>query len=191
MQLRKPLKVLNEKEAPLSYRCDMCGVALKHSTTCNTCFSRKLYIIERNRARKAKIIEDNGQPVWNPRNEGDWDDGYSSSLDAALEYWYDQHEDGEEPPFFVFCTRENIPKINIHRLVEELGDKSGLDDFNPDELPKMESLYKAIEDFNQAQAPTSWDVDYSRLIVIDPIRFERYLNEDKDGNPDIRYQTED
>lgn len=185
------------------HTCRSCGQQMESQwQTCNDCTSRSSYKTNRDRARKAEIVPDTKEPVWCNWSSGEWQEGYSSSLEAHLEAWEEQHADGafdaagnwsltEEippPPPFVFCCNPITPQVCQQSIDESLVDELH-EDFDVADLDGHDALCDAVEAFNKRQGPTSWTIDYSRVIVIDPVRFEEYLSTGWDGKPDVNYRA--
>lgn len=180
------------------HRCRTCGKQMESQwQTCSECTSRSSYNRERDRARKAQIVNDDGNPVW-----CHWSKGYSSSLAAHLEAWDEQHADGAfdaagnwslteptpPPPPFVFCCDPITPQVDQQSIDESMSDEMH-EDFDVTDLPGHAALCDAVEAFNKLQGPGSWTIDYDRVIVIDQARFEEYLATDWDGLPDVKYRS--
>lgn len=177
--------------------CASCGTPVdQHKHTCEQCWQVKRYREDRALARKAKIIGDTREPVCDPLWQGEWGDGYSPTLADHMDWWQDEHgtpegepvpDDAPEPPAFVYATTPVVPTIDIDQICEHLTEEMH-EDATVDDLYGFDILAAAIEAFNKAQSGTSWMIDYSRVIVIDPVRFAAYLGTDWDGTPDIRWR---
>ncbi len=169
-------------------RCG-CGAYLKTTGmfSCDACYARKEFLTDQKRARKARIIEDDGEPVWSPWGAGEWGDGYSSDLDAHL---LSAEDDGLDPPPFVCATRPMVAEVDIEAIYERIAEDQH-EDFEPSDLPGYEALCQAIHDFNAQQRVTSFEADWSRIIVVDQARFKAFLETDANGVPDLRYTPTD
>ena len=96
-------------------------------------------------------------------------------------------EPAPPPPSFVFATTPCTPLLDQDWIDEHLADDMH-EDFDPFDCPGYADLAAAIERFNSLQKPTTYFVDYKRVIVIDHARFAEYLESSWDGTPDVRYQ---
>lgn len=169
-------------------RCNGCGREIeRQQSTCIECRSRQSWERTRDRARKAKIIEDRGEPVCCEQSGGEWGEGYSSSVEAHLDYWADDHLGRSTPPPFVFATTPCTPQVDQQQIDESMMDELH-EDFEITDLPGHDELCAAVETFNSRQTPASYMVDYTRVIVLDAERFAAYLEETWHGTPDVRYR---
>lgn len=181
-------------------RCSGCGREVdRQKGKCTECWSRQSFERVRNLARKARIVEDNGEPVCCEQFSGSWGEGYSHDLASHLEAWEEERggwaNTGEAddvwivppPPPFVFATTPCVPEVSQEQIDESMLDELH-EDFDITDLPGHAELCDAVERFNAAQGPASYMVDYTRVIVLDPVRFAAYLEETWSGTPDVNYR---
>lgn len=183
-------------------RCRGCGVAIdRQQSKCRECWSRDSFERTRDMARKAQIIEDDGESVCCEQSSGEWREGYSSSIEAHLQAWDEQmgewtnrgpHPSSREwvcppPPPFVFATTPCTPQVDQQQIDESMAEDL-YEDFDVTDLPGHDALCAAIERFNAIQRPASYMVDYTRVIVLDAERFAEYLEETWSGTPDVNYR---
>lgn len=147
-----------------------CGAEIEKCwTMCHTCRERK-------RLRGATVVTDYSGPVFLNGARGDWQEGYSSDVDALRE----SHEDwDEEPPAYCHpCT--SIPlRLDIERIIESACSDQHED--APEQIEGYDDLAAAVEAFNEAQTCVTYWSDTSRVIVLDQARFEALIAEPEGG----------
>lgn len=75
------------------------------------------------------------------------------------------------------------------RLMRAVTAAAYVDKSDVADLTGHDDLCSAVKAFNKRRGPTSWSIDYARVIVVDQARFEEYLATDFDGLPDVRYRS--
>lgn len=131
-------------------------------TACATCR-------ERHRLERAAIVTGYTGPVQSDQVYGsEWGDGYSSSINALLEYC-----DGDQPAYCWPCTP--IPlRLDVDQILESACDDQHEDAY--DQIIGMDDLAQAIDVFNERQTCISYYPDHTRVIVLDRERFDALLH---------------
>lgn len=145
--------------------CD-CGVELEDGrTVCAGCRERKKLL---------KAVEIDAQSyqgaVSAPIGEGEWGEGYSSGVDAMLE-WCDDY--GVDRPAYCFPCTSRVLALNVESIIE-----NAVDDMHEDAMDEVEAaddLIAFIEQWNKRQHCTTYYEDSSRIIVLDRDRFNALI----------------
>jgi hypothetical protein len=147
--------------------CD-CGVEVDGGwTACADCRERKKLL-------KAVGIDAQSYqgPVSAPIGEGEWGEGYSSDIEAMLE-WCDDH--GVDRPAYCFPCTSKVLALNADSILE-----GALDDMHEDACDQVEDgdeLFAFVEQWNKRQHCTTYYEDPSRIIVLDRDRFNALIAE--------------
>lgn len=145
-------------------KCE-CGAEIeKHWTACSACRERKML----NKATLIDMATHDG-PV-SAESEGDWGDGYSSSIEAMIEAC---HEHGEPVPAYCHPCHEQHLRLDPDSLLENAVD--GMHEDAGDQIEAADELSDFIAGWNAKQRCVSYYADRSRVIVIDQKRFDDLL----------------
>ena len=125
----------------------------------------------RERLKSARIIEKPTHDwVYSPGLDVDCDDYFQ--LDNINDYFEET-----EKPFFAFdCEEERWNGIDIDVAIDE-----SLWDFYDDAAAQItqsdyNELKKFVDDWNKKQNVVQYIPNYTRIIVLDAVRFEKFLN---------------
>lgn len=154
--------------------CTICGVEVEQPwTACRPCR-------ERNSLQKCAIIHraEWTDPVQHDGMAGEWGEGYSSSVNALLEAWADEHwvKIGPQhpPPAYCWPCKPSKFEIDPERALE-----SALEEMHEDacdQIVDADEFYDFIEAWNAKQTIITWYPDHSRVIVLDQVRFEHLIS---------------
>lgn len=148
------------------YHCSDCGAAVdRYRTRCGTCFRRA-------RLQKATQIEPHHHtgPVFHPDYDGDWGEGFSSSIQVLLDYCHD--EDLEPPAYVHPCTARPL-RIDVEDLFEQLTDERH--ETAADGIIAARELEEFIGAWNEKQTYHDYVEDHTTVIVLDRERFEALI----------------
>jgi len=146
--------------------CSVCGVGVdKYWTMCAT---------HRLQARLRRAVQVDGgswaDPVQSNELEGDWGEGFSSNIDALLE-WCDD-ESTLAPIFCYPCNPTNL-RLDAEQMLEHV--TSDMHEEANDEIVDANGLHDFIAAWNAKQTCVSWYPDTTRVIVLDEARFAALL----------------
>lgn len=172
------------KAAP-RVKCYGCGAITGTTTgTCSACWEVRKFREEQQRLRRATVIQAESHNDYVFADGYGYHDGYFESLDDLLDHC---DCEGCEPPCFVHpCAPTTPPSLDADWICESIVEEQH-EDFAASDLAGFEELEKAVEAFNARQTSYSWMWDSSRVIVLDHVRFDALLSEDRNGLPDVRY----
>ena len=127
---------------------------------------------ERNKLLRAVEIEATGysDPVYSDECGGEWNEGYSSSLDALRE-WCEDHE--VAMPAYVHPCDETAFALDPAHILE-----SALDEHHEDAADQVvdeEGLEAFLKEWNAKQTLRSCFPDTKRVIVLDQERFDALI----------------
>ena len=87
----------------------------------------------------------------------------------------DDYCDETEKPFFVFdCDQERWDGIDVYDTIQD--SLFGFYDGAESQITDYEELEKFIESWNKKQNVVQYIANYTRIIVLDAVRFEKFLN---------------
>ena len=159
---------------PEHHACNMCGADVeKYRNLCSDCTDLV-------RLRKAARIaeEDWTDPVHLDGVSGGWGEGFFGSVDELHDVCADNAwvEFGPQlpPPAYCWPCKPQHLHLDVDRLLEQAVDDMHED--AADEIVDADGLAAFIEAWNAKQTCVSWYPDHSRVVVLDPVRFEEMLN---------------
>lgn len=147
-----------------------CGTELEKGwTACAPCR-------ERNKLKRAKIIDaKNYDGAVCADVNGEWDEGYSSSVAAMLQ-WCEEHDE-PIPAYCHPCTEQHL-RLDAGDLLDQATD--GMHEDACDQVVDADSLIAFLKDWNAKQTCISYFEDRTRVIVLDQERFDALIT---DPNP--------
>jgi len=188
-----PVKLVRESDgAAVAHACATCGRVYslndafaerccdRHCEDCNASlspdFRKQPYTVcdrcraKREAARDAAMIAKASRvpaseydgPVY---VDGAWNDGYLRDLDEFEEWWECEHDESDPMPSEVWaCTTRRIQIPSADSIVEQ----ATQDEYDGayDAMPPIDALQAAIDVYNASVTAESWEVDYSRRIVL-------------------------
>lgn len=87
----------------------------------------------------------------------------------------DVYFDEIEKPFFVFdCDQERWDGIEVYEIINS--SLCNFYDGAESQITDYEELEKFIESWNKKQNVVQYIANYTRIIVLDAVRFEKFLN---------------
>lgn len=152
----------------------LCGNEIydRYRIKCTACLFADARAKEIETLRKATVIEPtgHGEAVFCDGAFGDWEDGYSSSVDALIEAYEDE---GEPLPAYCHpCTPQYLQldaDIILERAVADMHEDAA------DQIVDANSVYAFCDEWNKKQTSATWYPDNSRIIILDETRFAELL----------------
>lgn len=148
------------------YLCSKCGNATggRIWLVCDACRAADESAKERERFEKAEKLT-----AWDGwvYLEGTGREGYSESLSDFYDNWGDNHDEGGEPPKYVWaCQPRKIVKAHLDDILEPMMDDA-YEDFDPETLNGLDELQAALDKFNAAnKGAISYEIDYSKAVLL-------------------------
>lgn len=137
-------------------------------TVCDPCREARRAAREtENLAKAMRIAEaDYTGPVY---YDGAWNDGHLRDVDEFRDWWETEHEEGAALPADVWaCTAQKIRLPDASEIVEEATQDKYENAYDDVIGGDVEALQAAIDAFNAGITAESWEVDYSRLVILSP-----------------------
>ncbi|WP_180897146.1 hypothetical protein [Martelella soudanensis] len=102
--------------------------------------------------------------VYTPDHDGDWGDGYSSCVDAFLEY--------ADPVYCHPCTPTPLA-LDVETILEHATEEMHEDARS--QVIDEKGLATFLADWNEKQTATTWYPDFSKVIIVDAEKFAALL----------------
>lgn len=124
--------------------------------------------------RKAEVIKasEYHDAVYLDGAHGDWEDGYSSNIDALIEAYEDA---GEPLPTYCYPCNPQYLRIDAETIIEQATDDMHED--ARDQVIDERALFTFCDEWNKKQTCASWYPDSSRVIVLDDDEFAALIAE--------------
>mgnify|MGYP000566104967 CR=1 FL=1 len=151
-----------------------CGAPIsKGWTACAPCREARML-------RRAKTYPSTGYigPV-SANCRGEWGDGFSSNLETMIQHCHDYDE-----PLPAYChpCHEHRLRLDPEGLLEMATD--GMHEDADDQIENADELIEFINAWNAKQTCRSYSPDYSRVIVLDQVRFRKLREHGLEDNPE-------
>ena len=155
-------------------KCQRCHTEMdRHNpyTACTPCRE----ILKAHRVRIVTADECDEGVIYSPTHQGNWNDGYSSSIEEMLELHADE---GWEPPAYVHPCSANKFAFDPTDVIDRCHDDHHED--AADQIEDRDGLFEFFKNWNAKQSITSYWPQYDRVIVLDQERFNALLNQPKE-----------
>lgn len=171
-------KVYLEKEFAQSCcapkKCSRCGVSMdKHRPyiACDPC----LEILKAHRVKVVDCSEAEDGVIYSDTHQGNWDDGYSSSIEEMEDLHRDE---GWEMPAYVHPCEATAFQFDPSDVLDRCHDNHHEDAV--DQLVDTKGLFAFFKEWNAKQNVVSYHPKRDRIIVLDQVRFQALLDQPKE-----------
>lgn len=139
-----------EAERCCNWSCGACGVNTQAlQTECNACGRTRRATANKKKLDEATEVKDYDGWIYTDVLQG-YNNGYFQSVEDFIDYAFDELEDDEDMPEFVFTCDEEAKSLSLRRAIESLCEEGyeGMED----NLSGMEELEAAVAKWNELNA---------------------------------------